>query len=275
MIASKSYGLQNETRQYLRRLYAYGKELAGADIADIDNFIKGLKQLNLWHSIICWPMRSIHNIGSGNIVLSLGGFHKKDATLISGSATFPSWGINGIIITATDQGVSTNVNLEQVFGSRGLFSSVFRLDNTNNEGRRIITCDIPGFTQGYGMDDVSAPNIRFLASGGTGTVPLSNFNPNFGFLTTGKAEAPIGQKTFVNNTINNITTSNFPVTYPSSTLGIGGRHLVNGSGISSPVVSKLQTNSLLISYRTHISFQEHQFIYSLIKQTIGKGLGLP
>jgi hypothetical protein len=43
MINSKSYGLQNETRQYLRRLYAYGRELAPADVADIDNFVKGLK----------------------------------------------------------------------------------------------------------------------------------------------------------------------------------------------------------------------------------------
>jgi len=44
MISSKSYGLQNETRQYLRRLYSYGRELNSSDVADIDNFIKGLKQ---------------------------------------------------------------------------------------------------------------------------------------------------------------------------------------------------------------------------------------
>ena len=95
MISSKSYGLQNETRQYLRRLYAYGKELAGTDVNDVDNFIKGLKQLNLWQNIVCWPLRSIHNIGTGSSVLSLGGYGPFDATLLN-SATWSNDGVNRV-----------------------------------------------------------------------------------------------------------------------------------------------------------------------------------
>ena len=95
MILSKSYGLQNETRQYLRRLYAYGKELAGTDVNDVDNFIKGLKQLNLWQNIVCWPMRSIHNIGTGSRVLSMGGYGPFDATLLN-SATWSNDGVNRV-----------------------------------------------------------------------------------------------------------------------------------------------------------------------------------
>ena len=106
MISSKSYGLQNETRQYLRRLYAYGKELAGTDVNDVDNFVKGLKQLNLWQNIVCWPLRSIHNIGTGSRVLSMGGYGPFDATLLN-SATWSNDGVNRV--TADGELFSTPV----------------------------------------------------------------------------------------------------------------------------------------------------------------------
>ena len=280
MPTARTYTFDIDTKRYLNRVNTY-RSLSGlnpitnGDAVDIDNFVIGLKDLGLWNDVISWIFRSKYNIGSGTTISSLGGFHKKDATLISGSATFPSWGTDGISITATDQGINTNVNQEQVFGTRGLFSSIFRLDNTTNEGRRIVTCDILGGGQGFGYDDFDTNNLRFLNNGGGGSVPKSLFNPNFGFITTGKGEVPLGINTFVNNTQYADTSTNNPVTFPSSNLGVGGRHLVNISGVSSPVNSKLQINSFLVSYKTHISFQQHQSIYSLIKTTIGKGLGLP
>jgi hypothetical protein len=97
MIQSKSYGLQNETRQYLRRLYAYGKELNPTDVADIDNFIKGLKQLGLWQDSVSWLLGSRHNVGSGTTALSLGGqaTNLTNGTLING----PTWNNDGIQFT--------------------------------------------------------------------------------------------------------------------------------------------------------------------------------
>ena len=96
MIPTKSYGLQTETRQYLRRLYAYGRELTGADIVDLDNFIAGLKQLNLLQNIIVYPLRSQHNIGSTSAVLSFGGIGKFDGLSINS----PTWGLSGLNFTA-------------------------------------------------------------------------------------------------------------------------------------------------------------------------------
>lgn len=97
MIDSKSYGLQNETRQYLRRLYSYGRELNLSDVADIDNFIKGLKQLGLWQHSVSWLLGGKHNIGSGSTALSMGGQASilTDGSLING----PAWNDNGIQFT--------------------------------------------------------------------------------------------------------------------------------------------------------------------------------
>lgn len=117
MISSKSYGLQNETRQYLRRLYAYGRELAPADVNDIDNFVKGLKQLNLWQNATIWMMRSIHNIGSGSNLLCFGGGPVLNMTLINS----PTWSRDGLqCVRANDQYGRTAVT--DVLDEFGVFS---------------------------------------------------------------------------------------------------------------------------------------------------------
>lgn len=101
----RTYGLAPETRQYLRRLYAYGRELKGDDISDIDNFVRGLKQLNLWGNTVCWPMRSIHNIGTGSTVLSLGGGGVYNGTMVNS----PTWGTEGITNLINNSNVYINV----------------------------------------------------------------------------------------------------------------------------------------------------------------------
>lgn len=97
MINSKSYGLQNETRQYLRRLYSYGRELNSSDVTDIDNFIKGLKQLGLWQHSVSWLLSNRHNIGSGSTALSMGGQANilTNGSLVNG----PTWNSDGIQFT--------------------------------------------------------------------------------------------------------------------------------------------------------------------------------
>jgi hypothetical protein len=280
MPTTRQYQFDVDTKRYLNRVNTHRSlnglpDIQKSDAADIDNFVVGLKDLGIFNDVICWLFRSIHNIGSGVSVASLGGFISQDASLISGSATLPTWTNNGIQITATDQGINTNISQQRVFATRGLYSSMFFIDSTANEGRRIVTCDIPATGFGFGFDDFSTDNLRFINTGGGGNVPKNLFNPNFGFITTGKGEAPLGVKTFVNNTQYSNTTTNNPVTFPTSNIGVGGRHLVNISGVSAPENSKLQTNALLIAYKTHINLQTHQSLYSIIKSSIGKNLNLP
>lgn len=58
----------------------------------INNFVKGLKELNLWSSVICWPLRSAQNVGSGTTVYSFGGLGSYNGTL----SASPTWGTTGI-----------------------------------------------------------------------------------------------------------------------------------------------------------------------------------
>ena len=153
MISSKSYGLQNETRQYLRRLYAYGKELAGTDVNDVDNFVKGLKQLDLWSNMKIWLMRSRYNIGTGSKVLCLGSDPSDGTILNSGT-----WEDNGIRkVTSTGDHLSTTVKTlgNAPLSVGGVVKSDTDLGNNagylftsgiNTNGRQFATTNTSGAT---------------------------------------------------------------------------------------------------------------------------------
>jgi hypothetical protein len=104
----KTYGLQQETRTYLRRLYAYGRELRGEDINDIDEFIKGLKQLNMGKNYIGWLLKSRYNMGTGSSVVPLGLLN--NASPIGTLVNSPTWGDTGITFSADNHRVFTNLS---------------------------------------------------------------------------------------------------------------------------------------------------------------------
>ena len=63
----------------------------------IRDFAKGVNDLGLWNSMVCWPLRSSQNYGSGDTVFSLGGLGTFNGTRVGG----PTWGANGITITSS------------------------------------------------------------------------------------------------------------------------------------------------------------------------------
>ena len=286
MINSKSYGLQTETRQYLRRLYSYGRELKLSDVADIDNFIKGLKQLNLLQNIIVYPLRSQHNIGSGANVLSFGGIGKFDGIMING----PSWGLSGINFTAASSQyirIPNFLNSPVVAGFSMIcvhqpdFTTTARalLGNdgatATTRGMRINVQDhsyitgtgvatsmyvtFPSSITGGGTESAS----RTFASYNSASMHVNyvSFSEdlNTGFVASINANTNAGTKSgrfFANNAYN--------------TIGIGSR-----SGLGTAGDFFQGTMSLMMIANRAISPAEYLNVYALIKTTIGKSLGLP
>ena len=271
MISSKSYGLQNETRQYLRRLYAYGKELAGTDVNDVDNFIKGLKQLNLWQNIVCWPMRSIHNIGTGSRVLSMGGLGTFDATLLN-SATWSNDGVNRV--TASGELFSTPV---RELGVAPI-----------SHGAVVKNATDLGNNQGYWLTAGSNVNGRqffIFNSAAATTQQIYSYVNLWPPSATGPGAA--------------VTNSSFTRTsrhYFSMrlTTGLTGRFTLNSSQLGQAAASNNwnDSNPQFVRFGAHYAAQDltasfvflsnslvtdaqDSAMYLLLKQTIGKGLGLP
>lgn len=170
---TRTFGLQKETRNYLRRLYTYGRELSPVDVNDIDDFIKGLKQLSLWGNTVCWLMRSKHNIGSGSSVFSIGGSNQYNATLVNS----PTWGINGIDTSgSTNRLISTPAVFDQskphsiIWVGNATDTSRFRTFFDTNRGspNRVVVSRSTG-SQNV---DVYAGNITITNIGAS---PISSF----------------------------------------------------------------------------------------------------
>ena len=82
--------------------------LSGAtDVANLDAFVKGVKDLGLWENMVCWPLRGNQNSGSGTTVYSLGGLGPFNGTL----AGDPVWGTDALDFTADGSCMTTEVTL--------------------------------------------------------------------------------------------------------------------------------------------------------------------
>lgn len=273
----RRYKLDIDTKRYVNRINSLRKsfnidELLTENIQDIDNFIISIKDLGIWNTSTFWIFRSKYNVGIGNSIPNLGGFLSQDASLLGVGSSYPSWSDDGISITATNQGITTNINQGQSLGLVGYYSSILKLANTANEGYRIITCDIPTRGNGFGVDDFDATNLRFINMGG-GFIPKSLLT-NFQFLSFGKGIFPNGVKTYLGNTVYSSSSSNAPVVRPTSNINIGGRDLVDINGNPRSIQSKSQTNAFFMVSPVMLSVPQHQTIYNNLKNTIGKGLGL-
>jgi hypothetical protein len=262
---TKTYGLQNETRQYLRRLYAYGRELRGADVADLDDFVKGLKQLGLWGNTVCWPMRSIHNIGTGSRVLALGGYNRNyDGTMMNSMA----WGTNGMVkANATD-----HILLD---GSSFLKPMPFSLflcfkANTIAANQNLVVCSAGGVTGSYyvlNLDNITSKQFYIAMSRGSVMYYPTVANPTgreqlYNFFSA--TETPTTHQQEFNGTAGSVAT---------------GLATYNPVGVARPNIGGLNVDTrgvfpFLMLTNTNTPMALHTNLYALYKTTIGKNLGL-
>jgi len=91
----RTYGLDVDTIAYAARVKAgSGVTILPENLKQINKFVIGVKKLGLWNSMVCWPMRSIHNAGRGSTVYSLGGL---SGTNFNGTLTNQvAWDYNGL-----------------------------------------------------------------------------------------------------------------------------------------------------------------------------------
>ena len=283
MIPTKSYNLQTETRRYLRRLYSNGRELAGADIDDLDNFIIGLKQINLWQNILCWPMRRQHNVGTGTKLLSLGGLGTYDGTLFNS----PTWNNTGIIFNGTSHYIEFN-NPSQLKSTTLAGLTMFAVIDSDRSAARCVIGSggvSTSFTFGPTMFVGTSPfqggsspwASMFIDMTKNGGPFLVNFQYNGG--NTGTMETICGGLNSINKNIfgeynnasriNSATITDGYVWNDNATWNIGRR--------VPPANSYFFLGAIpfcLIANRP-ITRTEYESLRDLHKTTIGKGLGLP
>ena len=115
----KYYKLDRDTKAYLKRMAVDGIKTP-ADIYSVNDFVVGLKDLNLWGSMICWLLRSNQNAGIGTKAYSLSNLGTYDGTLTG--SPIPIWTANGLVAQSTNSFVQTNLAI--TLSSIGEFSMI-------------------------------------------------------------------------------------------------------------------------------------------------------
>jgi hypothetical protein len=226
--------------------------------AQINAFVKGVKNLGLYNSMLCWPLRSSQNAGTGTTAYSLGGLGTFNGTLTNG----PTWGTDGIVfdgsndfITLADNTFSTGNSAESFLG--------FLKPNGGTGGVIIGQGDVANATVSYyhlkagatGNDQATmAFTDTTIAASDTSWKSLFQGNTTLGFR--GKNGGTVTSFA-LNNTLNKIGLNCRIGAFPL----FGG--YFNG------------TISAVIKINATPSTQLNSDVYSLYKTTLGQGLGLP
>ena len=225
----------------------------------ISRFVTGIKDLGLWSSMVCWPLRSSQNAGTGTTAYSLGGLGTFDGTLTNG----PTWGTDGIVFDGSNDFITLP-------------------DNTLSSGNSAES--FLGFLK---------PN------GGTGGVIIGQGDPsgsptvNYYHLKAGATGNDQATMAFTDTTIAASDTSWKSLFQGNTTLGFRGK---NGGAVTSfalnNVLNKTGKNcrigafpafggyfngiiSAVIKINATPSTQLNSDVYNLYKNTLGQGLGLP
>jgi hypothetical protein len=106
--------MDNDVLAYNARIIAGGNQsLSMQSLRQLNQFVISIKKMNLWASMICWPLKANQNAGTGTIAYSLGGLGVYNGTIYNS----PIWGASGLTINANSQNIA--------FGSLDFGSSTF------------------------------------------------------------------------------------------------------------------------------------------------------
>lgn len=263
----KYYGLHSETKRYLKELSRYNRYLEKSDIIDIDNFIKGLSNLNLLESCVCWPLRSIHNIGSGSTIASIGQNNIYKGTLINS----PAWSNTGIIKSANNQYINFTNNkflltARSIFGAwkYTLTTNLWTVPYEANAGGGDRTWWSTAHNYVDGNNNV---NISTTRNGVMVNTQVSIINRRDMYNLTGATY--LDNKTISSSNGNCTVTNNQALRnpnpsiqgYPTITMGRSG-------------TAERGEWSIYMLFFKDLSVTEHLNLYGLYKNTLGKGLDL-
>jgi len=102
----------------------------------ISDFVRGIKGLGLWNSMVCWPLRSSQNAGGGTTAFSLGGLGQFNGTLVNA----PTWGSDGINCATTSQRLTFGpaVNI-QSYGGFTIFGTQIHRNLSSSSDLSLLT----------------------------------------------------------------------------------------------------------------------------------------
>jgi hypothetical protein len=231
----------------------------------ISRFVTGIKDLGLWSSMVCWPLRSSQNAGTGTTAYSLGGLGTFNGTLVNG----PTWGEDGVnFIRANNTHITTPLDVQNL----RQFTALVVANQTTHSNLDVLMA---------AWGTTSAQNYFLMRKGGGGIV-LNAFVRSAGSArqvnTSGFSVGSFFMYGWGTQGANTIGTRNgvaggsvafVPDETGSSTLVFGV--LVPPS--NEPFDGSMA--SVIFFKDNELSTAQQLSVYTLYKTTLGLGLDLP
>jgi hypothetical protein len=226
----------------------------------INAFVVGVKALGLYNNMVCWPLRSAQNKGSGTTAYSLGGLGTYNGTLTNG----PTWGASGITFDGVDDylptGYTSGLSQFSAFSiatpnSTAGVQEEFSKDDQGSNRDWVILGALSGYNQAFIWDasQTLRQNTGPLAGLVSRLLCLRASSTVYKFRRNNESDTP-GTLGTINQSSANIT--------------IGAR--AGGGGL---YFSGIVSAGIL--FNTVLSDSDTSSIYTLYKTTLGTGLGLP
>lgn len=253
--------LDRDAREYISRAGVTDATGRG----QLNEFVRGVKNLGLWANMVCWPLRSSQNSGGADptntTVFSLGGLGTFNGTRVNG----PTWGVDGIDFDGSNDRVTLP---NGSFGTGNAATSIWAFVKNETNARRMIVLSQGNNnvnTEGFALEspDFTAVNdsvsIAFTGAhvAAKSTVWKSLFMGNTSEGFKGKDGGTVTQFA-LNNVLNK--------TGLHCTIGSFGEPA--GSPFDGLIAAVIRINA---TPTTALNSN----IYTLYKQTLGAGLGLP
>jgi hypothetical protein len=236
---------------------AFAASSGAVDIAALSAFAQGVKNLGLWNSMVCWPLRSSQNAGTGTTVYSFGGLGTFNGVLTNG----PTWAADGIIFNnAETQKISTT--------AFPINSQNWAIGYVTNTTSIYGNGDAMGWDQGGEYTVLSWGGSRLLiiqSDGGTSGVPTGETTGSWqtiiGARTKG-GDASTGRRAYRNGALNaSLSSSNQTMLFVPSIMSVAAA--LTGTRAFGFAVNADMTGTQIAAFNT------------LYKTTLGTGLGLP
>jgi len=218
--------------------------------AQINAFVKGIKDLGFWSSMVSYPLRSTQNAGTGTTAYSLGGLGTFNGTLAG--ASLPTWGVNGVNFSpSASSRINAALAISQPFSAYGCISFNL-LTNAGSlfSGGSATNAQMYNFANSSKIEaDATIPLTSSASySAGSKFFPTAYFNG---------VSSVVG----INNSTNN---------------GAAGSNGISALKIGNNFNQDFAGKDIEIPFLMFVSNSAiNSSVYSLYKTTLGDGLGLP
>lgn len=228
----------------------------------INDFVKGLKGLNLWNTSVFWPMRLTQNASSGTTLYSLGGLGIHNGTF-SGT-TLPIRNADGINFLTGDVNSRIAVSTLSLAPPMSLYGCWSVSTSTNSFEVLASSLGAGGYGLNFGKNSADSASPFSMR--------LGAYPSNLASTT----EVSGGVKLFLSGYQNGASSSIVVNgSANSGTVGgtgfAGGANIGNGAGTGGGANKNYEISFFMVSS----SALNDASVRALYKSTLGSGLGLP